>query len=151
MKVTPAFAAPPHIRHGEQAELQAWFTDPPGAILQLSKPQHFTLEQAEWVVGPGFDQLRSRFAKGEKLILVLDYRNMTSRDTRARTLMMERARDIAHTFAHITVVPPHQPNPIYRTMLHAAVALVSAFGAPIEVVDSLDEVIARLALRALPS
>lgn len=148
MSVEPAFAVPPHLRHGEQGELHAWFTDPPGAVLQLSKPQHFTLEQAEWLVGPGIEQLRARFPHGEKLLLVLDYRNMTSRDTRARTLMMERARDIAHMFAHITVVPPNQPNPIYRTMLHAAVALVSAFGSPIEIVDSFDEVVARRSLRA---
>jgi hypothetical protein len=148
MSVAPAFAVPPHLRHGAQGELQAWFTDPPGAVMQLSKPQHFTVEQAEWLVGPALERLRQRFPSEEKLLLVLDYRNMTSRDPRARSLMMEHARDIARFFQHITVVPPEQPNPVYRTMLHAAVALVSAFGAPIEIVDSFDDAMARRGLRA---
>jgi hypothetical protein len=150
MSVAPAFAVTPHLRHGAQGELHAWFTDPPGAVMQLAKPQHFTVEQAEWLVGPALDHLRTRFPNEKKLILVLDYRNMTSRDPRARAILMDRARDVAQFFGHITVVPPAQPNPVYRTMLHAAVALVSAFGAPIDIVDSFDEAMAKCGLRALP-
>jgi hypothetical protein len=150
MIVAPAFAVPPHLRHGAQGELHAWFTDPPGAVMQLSMPQHFTVEQAEWLVGPALDRLRERFPNETKLILVLDYRNMTSRDPRARSIMMERASEIADLFGHITVVPPEQPNPVYRTMLHAAVALVSAFGTPVEIMDSFDDVIEQRGLRAQP-
>jgi hypothetical protein len=130
--------------------MRAWFTEPLGAVMQLSMPQHFTVEQAEWLVGPALERLRERFPNDTKLTLVLDYRNMTSRDPRARSIMMDRARDIAHWFGHITVVPPEQPNPVYRTMLHAAVALVSAFGTQIEIMDSFDEVLAKRALRAQP-
>jgi len=96
MPVEPAFALPPHIRHGMEEELHAWFIDPPGAVLQLAQPQHFGVEQAEWLVGPALERLRERFPGDNKLLLILDYRNMTTRDPRARSLMMERARDIAH-------------------------------------------------------
>jgi hypothetical protein len=151
MTVEPAFAGPPHIRHGAQDELHAWFTDPPGAVLQLSKPQRATVEQARWLVGPAIELLRARFPSEEKVILVLDYRNMTSRDTSARTLMMEHAGEIAHMFSHVYIVPPLQANPVYRSALHAAIALVSVFGSPLEIVETLDEVIAKQSLRALRS
>jgi hypothetical protein len=151
MPVEPAFDVPPHVRHGADAELHAWFTDPPGAVLQLSKPQRSTLEQAEWLVGPAIDLLRARFPGDEKLILVLDYRNMTSRDTSARTLMMQRAGDIVHMFSHVFIVPPLQVSPVYRSALHAAIALVSVFGSPLEIVETLQEVIQKRSLRALGS
>jgi hypothetical protein len=149
MTVEPAFAVPCHVRHGLQDELQVWFTDPPGVVVQLSKPQRSTVAQTRWLLGPCFDLMRERFPHDEKLILVLDYRNMTSRDTSARTLMMDRARDIAHLFSHVFIVPPLHASPVYLAMLHAAVALVSMFGAKLEIVDSLSETISQTSLRAL--
>lgn len=148
MTVEPAFAVPPHVRHGTQDALHVWFTDPPGAVVQLAQPQRATVEQTTWLLGPGLDLLRERFPNGEKLVVVLDYRNMTSRDTSARTLMMERASDISHMFSRVFIVPPPQVSPVYRTMLHAAVALVSAFGPHLEIVGSLAKIISRESLHA---
>jgi hypothetical protein len=148
MTVAPAFAVPPHLRHGPKDGLCVWFTQPPGAVLQLSTPQRFTIEQAHWIVGPALEQLLVRFPAGEKLTLIFDFRNMTSRDLSARTVLMEHANDIVHRFSHVFIVPPLQSNPIYRVALQAAVALVSAFGASFVIVESLDEVIAERSLRA---
>lgn len=143
MTIEPAFTEPPHIRYGKEDEIHAWFTDPPGAIVQLAKPQRATLEQARWLVDEGVTLLRKRFSPDEKVILVLDYRNMTSRDNAARTLMMERAPDIAHHFAGVFIVPPLVASPVYRTTLRAAAALVSALGVNIHIVESLQEVMER--------
>jgi hypothetical protein len=148
MTVEPAFPVPPHVLHGSEGEIQVWFTEPAGAIVQLAKPQRATLEQSQWLVGPGIERLREEFPNGEKLILVLDYRNMTSRDTSARTLMMDRAGDISHMFEHVVIVPPLNASAVYRATLQAAVALVSIWGVHIELVPSLEVAISRYSLSA---
>jgi hypothetical protein len=46
------------------------------------------------------------------------------------------------------IVPSLQAGPVYRSMLHAAAALISAFRVQIELIVSLAAVSARLAIGA---
>jgi hypothetical protein len=147
LSVPPAFSVPPHLRYGRGDELHVWFTDPPGAIVQMAKPQRGTVEQARWLVGPGFQLLRERFPEAAKLILVLDYSHMTGRDTAARTVMVDSAGAVAQFFSGVFIVPPLQASVVYRMMLRAAAVLVSALGTPIEIVESLTAVMADQALQ----
>ena len=143
----PIFAAPPHVTC-PVGPLQGWFTDPPGAVVQLTEATEFTIEMARWLVGPGFALLHERFqSRSERLVLLLDIRPMTSRDPAVRTLFMETAREQGGRFAAVVVIPPLQINPVYRTTLQAAAALVSAFGIELEITTQIGDALTRHQLR----
>ena len=145
--VPPAFSVPPHIRYGREDELHIWFTDPPGAIVQMSKPQRGTVDQARWLVGPGMALLKQRFPEAKQIVIVLDYRNMTSRDLAARTVLIESASETAKYFSGVFIVPPLQTSKVYRVTLEAAAVLVSALGTRIAIVDSLTSVLVEQGLQ----
>lgn len=147
MHVPPAFPVPPHVRYGREDELHVWFTEPPGAIVQMSKPQHGTLEQSRWLIGPGLALLRQRFPDAQQLVLVLDFRNLTRRDLAARKVLIDSAPETAKYFSGVFIVPPLQTNVVYRTTLQAAAVLVSALGTRIAIVDNLSSVMIEQGLR----
>jgi hypothetical protein len=145
MAVTRAFPVPPDI-HGVD-NVAAWFTDPPGVIIQMLEPSRGTKAMADWMVGPGLDRLRSRFPHAQRLYFVLDVSAMNGRDPAARVVLMDKAREIAGLFEHSFVIPPLKANPVYTATLHAAAALLSAFGVKLEIASSLADVIARCKLK----
>jgi hypothetical protein len=148
MAVQPIFAVPPHIVC-DCGPLQAWYTDPPGAVAQISATAPLTLDMAHWLVGPAFDAMRASFSQPTGLLLVLDVRAMTERDKAVRTLLMDRAREHIGRFASVVIIPPLQTKPLYLIGLHAAVALISVFGAVVTVETTLPEILSRYNLRAL--
>jgi len=133
----PVFASAPDLRF-EGGQLVAWFTDPPGVVLQLTEATVFTKEMAEWMVGPGFAALQQRFPQGGKLQLLLDIRPMVSREPAARTLIMSAATRHMFLFAKLGVIAPAKPPPLYMTTLHAAIALLSAIGPEIIIFETLE-------------
>jgi hypothetical protein len=140
----PAFAVPPDLLGA--GNLRVWFTDPPGAIVQLSQPARGTKEMAEWLVGPGFARLRGRFPAAE-MILVIDLSLMEGRDSAAREVMIDKAREPGRIFARTFMIPPLKASAVYMATLHAASALFNALGRDINIERSLSAVIAQCELK----
>jgi hypothetical protein len=145
MGAEPAFEIPPDIQGA--GVLRAWFTEPPGAVVQLTHLTRGTKEVAEWLVGPGYARLRGRFPEAQGLILVIDLSLMDGRDAAARLVMLEKARESKMLFSKVVMIPPLKTNPVYLTTLHAAAALLNAFGLDLKIEKSLEEVIARCKLK----
>jgi hypothetical protein len=144
--IAPIFAAPPQLEC-PVGPLRTWFTEPPGAVVQLTEATEFTVEMARWLVGPGFELLVERFQCDHGLLFVLDIRQMTSRQPVVRTVFMDRAREIASNFSQVAVIPPVRVKGVYLTALHAAAALVSAFGTQFDVTSDLDAFLLRHQIR----
>src|SRR5262245_61337066 len=89
-----AFAVPPHVVD-DSGLIAAWFTDPPGVVLQLTRPARGTTALAEWMVGPGYAQVLRRFPDARDLRVVMDMRQMTGRAATARALLIEHAKLIS--------------------------------------------------------
>jgi hypothetical protein len=145
----PAFPVAPHIRH-EGGTIACWYTEPPGAVVQLTRSVKGTVPLAEWMVGAGYDQLIARYPTAETLILVLDIRAMVGRDPAARSVMLEKARSQKRGRFNSFIVPPTDSSKIYLTTLHAAAALVNTFGSRLQIVKSLREVIVAQKLCVAP-
>jgi hypothetical protein len=145
MRGEPAFEIPPDILGA--GLLRAWFTEPPGAVVQLTQLTRGTKELAEWLVGPGYARLRGRFPEAQGLILVVDLSLMDGRDAAARAVMLEKARESKMLFSKTFMIPPMKANPVYLTTLHAAAALLTAFGVDLKIEKSVEEVIARCKLK----
>ena len=143
---TPAgFAGPPHIRDASGA-LVAWFTEPPGALIQVAEPCQLTVDMARWLVGPGFAALEARFPEPARLILVLDLGLMTGRDVAVRPLIVDLAKTLRPRLARAIVIPPQRASALYIASLKTGVAVLRVFGVTVEVARSLPEVVTTAAL-----
>ena len=145
MTHAPAFDRPPDLLGA--GCLRGWFTDPPGAVVQIAQPARGTKEMAEWLVGPMFLRLRGRFPTSEGMVLVLDLSLMDGRDTAARTVVIDRAREAGQIFGRVYIIAPLKTNAVYLTTLHAAATLLNALGRDIHIETSLIEVIQRCDLK----
>ena len=150
LTLDPVFSGAPDLQL-DSGKLAAWFTEPAGAVVQLTEAAVFTKAMAEWVVGPGFDTLKRRYPEQRNLRLLLDLRPMTSREPAARQVVLKAATSSLFLFADVGVVLPARPPPLYLTTLHAAVALLSAFGPEIRLFETIDDALAHMRLRAATS
>lgn len=146
MSVLPVFSVPPHLRC-EVGPLVAWFTAPPGAVVQMTESAVFTKAMAQWVAGPGYEAACARFPMGGDLTLLLDLRPMISREPAARPVLMAAGTKYLFQFAKVGIIPPASPPPLYMTTLHGAVALLSAVGPEIRLYSTLEAAQQRLDLR----
>lgn len=146
MAVAPIFAARPDLVC-DVGPLQAWFTEPAGAVVQLMDRAKLTVRMAEWVVGPGFGALCRRFEPAHGFVLVIDLHPMTEREPAVRALAIEAGREQLWRFRSAVMIAPQDTKPIYRVALQTAVALLSAFGPGLAVEDSAERAIARFELR----
>lgn len=145
MTGAPAFDTRPDL-YGAGG-LRAWFTDPPGLVVQIARPGRGTQEMAAWLIGPGAARLRGRFPGMSGLVLVIDLTLMEGRDPDARALMLERATEDSGVLSRVIIVPPAKPNAVYLTTLHAAVSLLKSIGRDITIESSLASAIAALGLK----
>lgn len=146
-ELRPAFADAPHMVHGSRL-VAAWYTDPPGVIVQLLAASEGTLAMCEWLAGPGVDALHRRFQNDEQLIVVFDLRLMTGREAAARNALVEPAKKLKPRVKQAIMLPPEHASRVYISSLYAAAAMLSVFGYHIEMARSLDQVIAQYQLRA---
>ena len=144
--IKPAFDARPHIQDPTGAVV-AWFTDPPGAIIQFARPARGTTDMARWLVGPARAALWRRFPVESGLTLVLDLTLMDGRDAGARALLHESAKDDKGRIARSFVIPPTKASGTYLSALHVAATLLRVFGVRVDVESSLTSVFASFPLR----
>ena len=141
-----AFLVPPHLRHSSGA-LVGWVTEPPGVVVQLTRPTRGTADLAEWLVGPAFEYLIQRFPHALRLLVVLDLRQMTGRDSRARALLIEKAKTFPAGLLRAVVIPPIRANAIYLGSLRVAADILRVFGARVDIECSLTKVLLEHDLR----
>jgi hypothetical protein len=144
---TPAgFTASPHLRDASGA-LAVWFTEPPGALIQVAEPCQLTVDMARWLVGPGFAALEARFPEPARLILVLDLGLMAGRDVAVRPLIVDLAKALRPRLARAIVLPPQRASALYIASLKTGVAMLRVFGVTVEIGRSLSDVVSTVALR----
>lgn len=140
------FSARPDLRD-PSGEVAAWFTAPPGIVFQFVRPTHGRLDHATWVTGAAHRALRARFPEATEFLCVFDLRLMTSRDQAGRALLLRRSLACKGLFVRSFVLLPEHAGPIYVMSVQAAVTLLRVMGIPVEVNQSLEEVIDSAPLR----
>ncbi len=142
-----AFARLPHTQD-PTSTLVAWFTDPPGALIQISRSSELTVEMTRWLVEQGCAELLARFRGTTPLTIVLDIRLMTKRQPAVRSLLVEAAKKLGPRLGTGYVLPPENAGKVYLASLHAAAAALRVFGARIEVSESLSTLLITKRIRA---
>jgi len=141
------FAIAPHVVD-PTGSIAAWWTDPPGVLVQLTYPTRATTEIAGWLAGPAFDQLLGRFPGASDLRVILDMRQMTGRSATARSLLMQRAKTVVGRVTHVVLLPSVLLGPAYIKVVETAALVLRAGGLRVDIDASLDRVIARHGVRA---
>jgi hypothetical protein len=141
-----AFLVPPHLRHSSGA-LVVWLTEPPGAVVQLTRPVRGTADLAEWLVGPAFEHLIQYFPDALRLIVVFDLRQMTGRDSSARALLIDKGKTLRASMLHAVVIPPVGASPAYHSSLRVAAAILRVYGVRVDIERSLTKVLSEQGLR----
>jgi hypothetical protein len=141
------FAVAPHVTD-PSGLVAAWWTDPPGVLVQLTGPARGTTEMAEWLIGPAFDQVVRRFPDASDLRVILDMRQMTGRSATARSLLLQRGKTLIGRVTHVVLVPSTLLGPAYIKVVEAAALLLRGAGLRVDVEASLERVIARHGVRA---
>jgi hypothetical protein len=142
-----AFGSAPHLTE-PSGGMVVWFTDPPGAVIQMARAGDFTEGMARWIVSHGVAALLERFPDPAELVLVLDLGLMDRREPPVRSLMVEAAKTLRPRLAHATVLPPDRATKIYLASLDAGVALVRVFGVSVRIGRSLSDVLREHRLQA---
>ena len=143
----PAFASPPSLRFGP---LAAWLTDPQGALVQFQQPVRGTIELASWLVGPAYDRLDAAFPGRSGLVFVFDMSQMVGRSAVARSILLNKMRQVSPRFARVVIVPPLVAPPMYLQSLRFTFSLLRSLGVATEFAESSASAIERMSLRALP-
>lgn len=127
-------------------EAVAWVVSPPGGVVQLLSSCRGTRELASWLVGPALQLMLDSYPGHDDFIILLDLTEMQGREPAARTVVMDRARELGKRARQSYIVLPRDAHPVYIATLHAAAALLSGFGVHIQFEKSAAEVVQRLGL-----
>ena len=147
---SPAFAVPPHLLD-ESGAIACWFTEPPGVVLQFTRPTRGTGELSRWLVGSGYNQLIRRFPDAHELRMVLDMRQMTGRSATARSIMIEHAKLVSQRLGRVIILPSVHLGAFYVTVVETTALMLRPFGVRIEIEHSLERALARQELRVAPA
>ncbi len=140
------FTTAPHLTSPE-GEVAAWFTNPPGAVIRLTRSARLALPHAQWLAGPALAALDRRFGSERPLILVLDLQKMTSRDPAVRPVLVDTTKSLRPRLARAFLIPPEEAPAVYLASLRAAASLLRVFGVEVEVHASLGRLLGVVSLR----
>ncbi len=131
----PAFATPPHLTDDSET-IAVWFTEPAGAVVQMTRASWGTADVAHWLVGPAWDQLLQRFPREGRFLLVLDLRAMLGRDREARSIVIEKAKAVQPRIERAVYLPPTNATPLYLNSIRVSAALLRVFGVQVDIEQS---------------
>jgi hypothetical protein len=140
------FAAPPDVCD-PSGLVAGYFTDPPGVLLQLSRPTRGTTQLAEWMVGPGFELLAQRFPGHTDLRVILDMRQMTGRSAIARSVLMQRAPSFKGRVGHVVLIPSLHMGAAYIKVVEASALLLRLAGLRVDIEHALERVLIKNGVR----
>jgi hypothetical protein len=135
-------AAPPHLIDPSGSIAMYW-TEPPGAVLQLQRSTRGTTAMAEWIVETGLDRLLARYPEETDLVVVLDMRQMLGRSATARALLLQASEKAAGRIARVVLLPSTHMGPAYIKVIEATALLLRLTGYEVHVEDDLDVVLAK--------
>lgn len=143
-----AFPEAPHLE-APTGDVVAWFTEPSGILIQVTRPTRIEVRHAEWIVGPLRAEALRRFPDRENAVLIIDSTLMTGREPAVRTILMEAAREVRQHVARTILIPPSNAGPVYLASLEVACSILQVFGIRLDIVRSLPFVLSSLGVRAL--
>jgi hypothetical protein len=136
------FSGVPHIVDPTGAVAVYW-TDPPGALVQLVQSTRGTSEMAHWLVNDAMDLLFSRFPGVDGLRIVIDMRRMTGRSAMARSMLMNAGGTAAGRIGHVVMLPSLHMGPAYLKVIEATAVALRLIGYRVDVEHNLDEALKR--------
>jgi hypothetical protein len=141
------FSGVPHIVDPSGA-IGVYWTDPPGAILQVVQATRGTSEMAQWLVTDGLDLLLSRFPGVDNLRLIIDMRSMTGRSAMARSILMNASGgQAAERVGQIVLLPSVHMGAAYIAVIEATVTALRLIGYRVAVEHDLDEALQKYGVR----
>jgi hypothetical protein len=142
-------ATPPHLID-PSGTMAVYWTDPPGAVLQLQRATRGTTTMAEWLVGPVLDQLFARYPDVTDLGVVLDMRQMVGRSATARSLLIQAAEKAIGRIARVVLLPSIHMGTAYIKVIEATALLLRLSGYEVHIEDDLDVALSKHGIR-IPS
>lgn len=115
----------------------------------MARTSELTVAMATWLVEQGCGELLAHFPGPTPLIIILDLRLMTGRQPAVRGLLVEAAKKLGPRLGQGYVIPPESAGKVYLASLHAAAAALRAFGARVEIAQSLSTLLAAKEIRAV--
>jgi hypothetical protein len=141
------FSGVPHIVDPSGA-IAIYWTDPPGALLQVVQDTRGTSEMAHWLATEGLELLLSRFPGVDSLRLVIDMRRMTGRSAMARSILMNASGgQAAERIAHVVLLPSVHMGPAYITVIEAAAVALRLIGYRVDIEHDLDDALDKVGVR----
>lgn len=140
------FSGAPHIVDPTGA-IAIYWTDPPGALLQLVQSTRGTSEMAHWLVSDALELLFSRFPGVDGLRVVIDMRRMTGRSAMARSVLMNASGAAAGRIGHVVLLPSQHMGPAYLHVIEATAVALRLIGYRVDVEHDLDLVLSQHAIR----
>jgi hypothetical protein len=125
--VQPPFASTPHLTHPSGAG-SIWFTEPAGAVIQLTQPTHVDAEWAHWLLPANAEALRRLHPKAHSFTLILDFTLMLSRDAEARKVFRSSAALLAPARVRVALIPPTNMSPMFANSISVLAALIAPVG-----------------------
>lgn len=142
----PIFKARAHVQCST-GPILAWYTSPPGVVVQLTESAPMTEAMASWVAGPAFAGMVAHFPDQRGFIFIVDLRAMTTRAPNVRAIFMELVRESGSLLAATVIIPPRRANPLYLGGLQTASELLTPFGPALQVTTELEAVLQRYQLQ----
>jgi hypothetical protein len=140
------FSGVPHIVD-PTGTIAVYWTDPPGALVQLVQASRGTSEMAHWLVDEALELLFSRFPAVDGLRVVIDMRRMTGRSAMARSVLMSASGTAAGRIGHVVLLPSMQMGPAYIKVIEATAVALRLVGYRVDVEHDLDEALRKYGLR----
>lgn len=131
------FSGAPHIAD-PTGTVAIYWTDPPGALIQLVQATRGTSEMAHWLAGEALELLFSRFPGVYGLRIVLDMRRMTGRSAMARSVLMNAGGATAGRIGHLVLLPSMHMGEAYLSVIEATCVALRLIGYRVDVEHDLD-------------
>jgi hypothetical protein len=138
-----SFYADPHIADGD---LVAWLSEPPGMVNRLRVPCRVTRQIATSMTVDVDAEMRKRWPN-DKYVYVHDFSLGIGYDDDALRMLVEWGRNSMRDVAAIVVVISKSTAIYDKAAVHAGKIALKIFGVPMEISESLDEVVERYKLR----
>lgn len=135
----------PHLVD-EALGVAAWFTEPLGVLSTFLHPRPIDAAVAQFITEVLHIEVQRRRRPGQRTVALHDWSLATSYTTSVRVQLTQWTWSHREEFSHVALVGPRGESPLLKMGAQVSAAAMAAVGFPFEITDSLDDVVARLAL-----
>ncbi len=126
--------------------VRTWFTEPAGMLNRLAAGTFIDVDVAVHISTAVNAAMRTRFAKAARFYYIHEFPGASGYSTHARQILTNWGVEVASSIERLVCVPPPMNN-VFKMGISTAAMTLRTVGVEIEVVDSLDGVLARYKLR----